>query len=320
VGGRSLIEATVERALSLVPVQGIRIVAGVHLRRGIQDLLPDLPNDCVLVEPEAKGTAPALAWAAWTLAQEDPGAVMVSLHSDHLVEPASALDEALREAARIAVLEDVLVCVGAEPDRAETGYGYILPGARVEAAGAFDASRAKAFVEKPDRETAERYVAQGYLWNTGIFVWSVRRFLQEIREVAPEIGQHLPLLRTNGPGAFFASCPAGTVDVRVMERSQRVVTLRATFEWDDIGSWEALSRALSPDSDQNVSVGQAHFFEGRRNVAYSESGTLVLFGVEDLITVQTPEVTLVMPRSMAPHLKRLLPQVPPQLRTPESES
>jgi mannose-1-phosphate guanylyltransferase len=304
-GDRPMISDTIDRARALVPDERIRILAGAHLAAPMREALTDFPEDGLWVEPRARGTAPVLAWAAWRLAKIDPEAVMVSLHSDHLIRPLEAFEETVNAAVTLARRDELLVCVGAVPDRVETGYGHIEPGAALPSAGKAKAYRVHAFHEKPDAETASRYVASGYLWNTGIFVWKASVLLAEVERYAPEVHDYLPLLEKSD-AAFFDAVPVSVIDRAVMERSSRVGTVGATFAWDDVGSWEALSRTRESDAYGNVIAGTGNAVDSRGNVVFAESGSVVLFGVDDLVVVRTGDVTLVLPRARAAELKTLL--------------
>lgn len=306
---RPLILDTVERARSLVPDDRIRILAGSHLVEPFRGALPDLPSTSYLVEPKARGTCPVLTWAAWELVRLDPEAVLVSLHSDHLIHPLDGFRETVLAAAHLARTENLLLTVGVEPDRVETGYGHIQPGAPLEAPGHAEAFRVAAFHEKPDAETARRYMSDGYLWNSGIFVWKASVFLEEVHRHAPEVAECLPALERDGAAAFFDATPVCVVDTAIMERTDRAATVKAAFSWDDVGSWEALSRTRARDEDGNVAEGPTEIMDGSGNVVYTESGRVVLFGVDDLVVVQAGGTTLVMPRERAADLKSLLAEL-----------
>jgi len=316
-GEDTLIADTVRRALGLVPEDRIRILTGNRLVGPFRDALGEVGPDAFLVEPEARGTGPVLVWAAWSIAREDPSAVLVSLHADHAIQPPEAFHALLRDAAAVAASEDVLLTVAIPPTRPETGFGYIRPGEAMGRAGTTEAFRVRSFVEKPDLETAERYVSSGYLWNSGIFVWRAHLFLQEVREVAPELGSLLPLLDEGKVEEFFRNSPVISVDEAVLERSSRVAFVRATFQWDDVGSWEALARTRPSDGRGNVLLGSAHAVEASGNIAMAEEGSVVLFGVDDLVVVRSGEIVLVADRRRSPDLKSLLNALPPHLRDPE---
>jgi mannose-1-phosphate guanylyltransferase len=304
-GDRPMICDTIDRARALVPDERIRILAGAHLAAPIREALSDFPDDGLWVEPKARGTAPVLAWAATRIAALDPSAVMVSLHSDHLIRPLDAFRMTVEAAVTLARRDDLLVCIGAVPDRIETGYGHIEPGDSLALPGDAKAHRVRAFHEKPDAETASRYVASGYLWNTGIFVWKASVLLEEIDTHAPELRAYLPLLG-RGDAPFFDAVPVSVVDRAVMERSTRVGVVGATFAWDDVGSWEALARTRRADAQGNVIVGTGRAVDSRGNIVFAESGTVVLFGTDDLVVVRTEDLTLVLPRDRAVDLKTLL--------------
>lgn len=279
--------------------------------------LGDVGESHFMAEPEAKGTGPVLTWAAWSLLQEDPEAVIASLHADHAINPWPAFQELVRRGGRLAWETRQLFTIAVPPSRPETGYGYIRPGSPVATPGDLEAFTVLAFVEKPDRENAEAYVASGYLWNSGIFLWRADVFLEEIRAVAPELAQHLPLLERGDVPGFFREVPSISVDEAVLERSRRVASLRATFRWDDVGAWESLSRTLPAGEGGNVSMGEAHFHESTRNIVMAEDGRVVLFGVENLVVVRSGDIVLVADRDRTPDLKSLLKALPPELRDPE---
>ena len=311
-----LIVDTVNRALGLVPEERIRILASDRLTEPILEVLPGLGREAFMVEPQARGTGPVLAWAAWEIAKIDPAAVIVSLHADHIIKPRAAFLQLLRDAAELARETGRLFTVSVLPSRPETGYGYIEPGEPLVTPAGVQAFAVGAFHEKPDIETAHRYIDEGHFWNSGIFVWTASAFLSEVRAVAPEIGDLLPLIDDESPEAFFAQVPNVTVDVAVLERSARVASVTATFDWDDMGSWEGLTRSREADPHGNVVVGSGHIVDSKRNVIYTEGGTVATFGVNDLVVVQCGDITLVSTKERAPDLKRLLEQLPSSVREP----
>ena len=311
---RPLIVDTFERARNVVSEERIRILTGQALAPSLRELLPEASERGLMIEPEARGTAPVLTWAAWEIATRDPEAVLISLHADHIIHPEESLVEVLHSAAALATREDLLFTVAVQPTRPETGYGYIEPGEAIEEAVGVRAFRVASFSEKPDPETADRYLSSGHLWNSGIFVWKAATFLEEVRAVAPEIANHLALLDENRVEEFFTRTPVMTVDVAVLERSRRVASVAATFEWDDVGSWEALTRSRKADRRGNFLIGSGHMVESSHNVVYSGRGTVVAYGIDDLLIVQAPEVTLVTRRDFAPKLKELVESLPGPLR------
>ncbi|MCA9736700.1 MAG: mannose-1-phosphate guanylyltransferase [Gemmatimonadetes bacterium] len=309
---RPLIVDTVERLDGLVPPERIRVLTGASLVEPIRHAT-GLPASSFLVEPAARGTCPVLAWAAWTIEREHPGAVLASIHADHVIDPPASFRALLADSAHVAAREGLLLTTAIVPTRPEPGYGYIEPGEVVGGHGTAEVRKVRRFVEKPDRETATGYVRDGYLWNSGIFVWSAATFLRELRATAPDVAAALEHLERDDVDAFFREVPVTTVDEAVLERSDRVGTVPATFAWDDVGAWEALGRTRQADADGNVSVGAVHAVEAHRNIVWSEDGRVVLFGVDDLVVVRTGDVTFVTTRTRSPDLKALLARLPSTL-------
>jgi mannose-1-phosphate guanylyltransferase len=317
-GDRPLIVETVQRIEGLVPAERVRILAGESLAAALLNALPGLSRDNLLVEPQARGTAPVLAWAAFEIARTDPDAVMISLHADHVIEPPARFLELLADVAAISKRENRLFTIGARPNRPETGYGYIEPGAPITREPAsFAVDR---FVEKPDRETAESYVRQGYLWNTGIFVWPATLLLEQMERHTPEVAQHLPLLREGRVAEFFGAVPQLTIDVGLLERSPQVAVAAATFEWDDVGAWDAVARTREADARGNVLVGSGHAVDCDDCIVWSEDGKTVVFGARDLVVVTSGGITMVLPRDRAADLKQLLKALPASVVSPDGEA
>ncbi|MDB4947391.1 MAG: hypothetical protein JWM27_40 [Gemmatimonadetes bacterium] len=315
---RPLVEDTVARILPLVPQERLRILTGAHLAGPILSALPGLGEGNLLLEPRAAGTAPVLAWAAAELERRDPDAVMVSLHADHVIEPPEAFRALIARAAELAVAHGRLFTIGAVPTRPETGYGYIRVGAALSGVDdgpgepGYEVAR---FVEKPDRATAEGYLAAGdHLWNTGLFVWRASDLLDQMERFTPELAPLIPLLREGGTDEFFRRAPTISVDHALLERSDRVGVVRATFAWDDVGAWDAVARTRPADEAGNVVLGDAHAVECTGSIVYADDGPVVAFGVDDLVIVRTHGITFVAHRDRTPDLKAMLARIPPHLR------
>lgn len=302
-GDRPLVADAVDRARRLVGPDRVRVLTGSHLVAPIREVCPELERDHFLVEPRARGTGPVLAWAAHLLREREPGAVMLSLHADHVIRPFESFRASALQAMEVARERRWLCCLGRPPDRPETGYGYLHLGEEV-AAHAFVVRR---FVEKPDADTAARYVEGGeHWWNTGIFSWRVDTFLDEIRDLSPEIGPHLHHLDAGDVTGFFDAVTPVSVDEGVLERSGRIGAVEARFEWDDVGTWPALARTRGTDDEGNTVVGTARLLDARENVVWSTDEPVTLFGVSGLVVVRSGGETLVTSREAAPRLKDLL--------------
>jgi mannose-1-phosphate guanylyltransferase len=272
-----------------------------------------------MVEPQAKGTGPALTWAAWSIAQQDPDALILSLPADHLITSLEAFQDLIRWGAGLALNTERLFTISVQPDRVETGFGYIAPGSPILEDEAHLAFEVGSFVEKPNRAAAEEHIEAGFLWNSGIFLWKASTFLSQVREVAPELAGCLDRLEAGDVDGFFRCAPVVSVDDAVLERSSRVASLKATFGWDDLGSWEALGRVREPDPSGNVFIGSVHSLDVSRTIAFADEGPLVLFGTEDLVVVRSGDVVFVADRRRSADLKDLLEQLPDRLRDPDHQ-
>ncbi|HET7790143.1 MAG TPA: sugar phosphate nucleotidyltransferase [Gemmatimonadales bacterium] len=301
-GDRPLLVQAVERLRGLVPPDRVLIITGPFLVDQVAARVPAVPRAQIFAEPQAASTAPALSWAAHWIARADPGAAMLSLHADWAVGDDAAFRAAAERAVALAEKQDILVTVGVKPSRNETGYGYIVPGARLGAG-----RRVRRFVEKPSPARAKQLRRQGALWNTGLFAWSAERYLEEARTHARELKAGWgPLASGDVPG-FFAAVKPVAVDVAVLERTRRLGVLAGTFRWDDIGSWDALLRIRKTDARGNVVVGNVTLSDDvRRSVIWSDSDHLAVIGVQDTVVVRANGHTLVMPTGKAEHLKAMV--------------
>jgi mannose-1-phosphate guanylyltransferase len=299
------------RLAPLVPPERTLVLTNAGLVEPIAALAPSLPRENLIAEPRPAGTAAALAWAAHEIARRGSrDDVMLSVHADWAIGDADAFRAALLAAAEVAESQHALVTVGVVPVRPDPGFGYIQPG---DAVGPV-ARRVARFVEKPDRARAETMMRDGYLWNSGIFVWRAGDFLDEITALTPEIAPHLAA-HPSDLGAFFAAITTGiSVDVGVMERSARVLVLPGDFGWDDVGTWAALRRVRRCDERGNALSGVVHALDATNNVVHADGNAVVLYGVSDLVVVSRNGLTLVTTTERAADLKQLIESLPTTLR------
>lgn len=313
-----LLQNTVDRLRPLVPAERVLILTNATLQQAVQTLLPDVPPANVIAEPAPAGTAAALAWAAREVARRaGPEAVMLCVHADWAVGDPEGFRQALGRAAHAAVTHASLVTVGVVPSRDDPGFGYIQPDGEVGAG----VRRVARFVEKPSRERAARMRVEGYLWNSGIFVWRAGDFLDEIHALCPEVSPALRAVEADADDAdairrFFADVTPVAVDIGVMERSRRVLVLPGDFGWDDVGTWGALGRVRRLDGGGNAASGPVHMLDARRNVVHAQGNAVVLYGVEDLVVVTGPGLTLVTTVDRSSDLKTLVESLPPELKQP----
>jgi len=305
-----LLADTVGRLAPLIRPEQTLIITNASLADSVRALLPSLPAENVIGEPRAAGTAPALAWAAATIAGRGaPSDTMLCVHADWAIGDAAEFRATLSRAADVAEREHALVTVGIVPARPDPGFGYIEPGDPVGGA-----RRVRRFAEKPNRERAAEMVASGYLWNSGIFVWRAGDFLDEVRAHTTEVAPQLPLAEAGEIATFFAQVKPISVDEGVLERSSRVMVIPGDFGWDDVGTWAALHRVRRRDAAGNATFGDVHSVASANNVVHAEGGSVVLYGVDDLVVVSLDGMTLVTTKERAAELKLLLDALPAEVR------
>lgn len=315
VDERPLLVATLERMAELIPAERTLLLTNASLVEPISAALPGVSRDNIIPEPRPAGTAAALAFAAAEIERRSgPETVMICVHADWAIADEPEFRATLTRAVRIAQREHGLVTVGIVPTRPDPGFGYIEPG---EAVPGSLARRVHRFIEKPTRERAAQLCATSCLWNSGIFVWRVGDFLDEIRARTPEVAPALTAV-TGGAGdidRFFAAVTPVSVDVGVLERSDRVYVVPGDFGWDDVGTWASLHRVRAADDDGNVVSGSVVVSESANNVVHAEGNAVVLFGVSDLVVVTRNGLTLVTTRERSVELKSLIESLPPMLQT-----
>ena len=310
IDSHPLLRNTVERLLPLADPSRILILTNASLVEPIHALVPEIPRANLIAEPRPAGTAAALAWAATEIARRDGAeALMLSVHADWAIGDPEEFRAALKRAARVAESTHALVTVGVVPSRPDPGFGYIRPGAALPTGG----MQVAQFVEKPSRDLAVEMVRDGFLWNSGIFVWRAGDFLDEVRANTPEVGPALDAAHGD-IDAFFSLVTSISVDVGVMERSGRVVVIPGDFGWDDVGTWAALARVRTRDEEGNAAIGPVHLLDASDNVVQAEGHQVVLYGVSDLVVVVRDGLTLVTTTEKAVDLKALLEALPRDVR------
>jgi mannose-1-phosphate guanylyltransferase len=308
---KPLLRETVDRLLPIVSPSNVLILTNASLVEAVTRALPDLPPENVIAEPKPAGTAAALTWAALEIARRDSdSATMMSVHADWAIGNEDEFRRVLGVAESVAVENEALVTVGVRPSRPDIGFGYIEPAAK-DASGGAPVAR---FVEKPTATRARELVAAGNLWNSGIFVWRVGDFLSEVKSLAPEIAVALEGEARSNREKFFSTVRSISVDNGVLERSKRVMVVAAEFGWDDIGTWPALRRSRTLDANGNSASGSVHLVDATNNVVHADSGTVVIYGVSDLVVVARDGLTLVTTAEKAADLKTLVDSLPKELR------
>ena len=321
--GGTLLARTYARAAALAGVPEVLTVTNrEYLFKTRDEYAPvrEAPPNAFLLEPFGRNTAPAIAMATRYVAQHHgEDAVMLVLAADHLIQnqEAFAADCALAESL---ALEGRLVTFGIPPDRPDTGFGYIEVGGQLAGRGAFHAAR---FVEKPPLERAREYVAAGtFLWNSGMFCFRVRDMLEQLRRLEPGLLEgaescwkasaaksQLDERLIEIDAGTFRSLPDISIDYAVMEKAPNVAVIRATFDWSDIGSWNAMHGAVRGDEQGNRVIGEAVLVDVRNTFVQSDGRLVAAVGVDNLVIVDTPDALLVADRDRSQDVKKVVEQL-----------
>jgi mannose-1-phosphate guanylyltransferase len=327
-GERSMIQQTMERLKPLAGLDKTVIITNEFLAQEIADQLPGLPADQIIQEPVARNTAPACGLAAFLIERDNPNAVLGVFPSDHVIGDEPRFLKALQRAIDVAVAGDNIVVLGIEPVRAETGYGYIETGDLTKDESALHVRR---FIEKPNQNRAEDFVAAGnYYWNSGMFLWSARTLADAVREHLPETA---PLLESIAAAhgtpqfeevfrALYPKCENISVDYAVLEpRSAKgehlshLYCLPAEFSWNDLGSWASLyeyqhDTRLRGDPDGNVADAGGHLaIEASDNYIFSPKKFVALVGVENLVVVDTEDALLIVRREHSQDVGKIVKEL-----------
>ncbi|MBN9060840.1 MAG: mannose-1-phosphate guanylyltransferase/mannose-6-phosphate isomerase [Rhizobiales bacterium 65-9] len=268
-------------------------------------------NARIVLEPDRRDSAAAVAVAALIGAQSGPDAKVAVMAADHLIENAAGFRDACARAAEAAG-DSLIMTLGLKPTFPATGYGYIRPGRPI---GNGDGAEVSAFVEKPDAEKAKRYIEEGYLWNSGNFVFSADAMLRELRAHAPAIlaaatkaldHAHCDLGFTRLDREHFITAPKTSIDFAVMEKTSHAGVLPVSFDWSDIGGWSAVWSALPHDEAGNATIGDVALLDARNCLVHSEDILTTVVGMENALVITTRDAVLVTTQDKADQVKTLV--------------
>ena len=320
VGDAPMLAQTVNRLNGLVPPSQIFVITNSEQRDAVLETCPDLMPAHVIGEPQGRDTAAAVGLAALLVEKTEPGAAFCLLPADHVIADGVGFRRVLAGSFETAEKNDFLVTIGIRPDFPSTGYGYLKRGDDINTDGELPVHAVERFVEKPNLETASRYLDEGgYFWNAGMFVWRPKTILSAIYKYAPELGAGLDQLSnewTNSESLQTAMQLAYpqlkkiSIDFAVMEKAENVVMLESDFDWDDVGEWPAIARHYPADENNNVFKGNGVALKAGSNLSFADPGhTITLLGVRDLIVVQSADATLVCHKDCAQEVKAMVQKV-----------
>lgn len=300
--GRSLIQLTVDRFNGICPPENVWVVTSEKYVGIVREQLPEIPASNILAEPCARNTAPCIAYACWKIKKKHPNANVVVTPSDALVMDTAEFRRVVEKALRFTDQGNAIVTLGIPPTRPETGYGYIA----AEDAITTDKEifTVDAFKEKPDKDTAEKYLSAGnYFWNAGIFVWNVRTITSVMRVYAPGIAQIFDRIfpdfytekEQESIDKLFPTCESISIDYAVMEKAQEIYVLPASFGWSDLGTWGALHGLLPRDKSGNATVGpDIRLYDSKNCIVHtSEEKRVVVQGLDGYIIAEKDGTLLI---------------------------
>jgi mannose-1-phosphate guanylyltransferase len=323
-GNKSLLEMTVERLEGIVPKANILILTNQQQESAVRKLLPKMPKENIIAEPEKRDTAPAIALAVGWVAARDPQATMMVLPADHLISDLVEFKRVMLGACQAAESSSALVTVGIKPTWACPSYGYVERGRRASFVGMESAPaiyEVARFREKPNPDLAEHFIAQGnFTWNAGMFFWTLPAIFSELSRHCPVLADFVAEVRKSSDFAAtvatqFAKLPKLSIDYALMEKASRVLNVEATFDWDDVGNWTSVGRYLDSDSSGNQHNCKLAQVDSANNIVFSQTAQQVaLLGVKDLIVVQAKDAILIARKSHAEAIKKLVDTLPSELK------
>lgn len=309
-GEKTLLQQTAERLLAHVPATNLYTVTHEDHKFEVKGQLGEVATDAianVLAEPCARNTLPAIAWAVNQIHHKDPNAIIGVFASDHAIDNQPAFLEAWKTA-ETAAEDNYLVLLGIKPHEPATGYGYIKP-SKVITDGDVPVFEVEKFVEKPALETAKQYVADGYLWNSGMFVFKASAFMQMFAHQQPEMAKQLSTMTAENFAETYANFTNISIDYGLAEKAEKVAVVPVDMAWSDLGSWESIYQKQDKDNDNNVMHGTVFAQDTTNSLLWSQTSLLATAGLDNVVVVQTADATLVCDRSRTEEIKSLVARV-----------
>ncbi|MFN5771436.1 MAG: mannose-1-phosphate guanylyltransferase [Pirellulaceae bacterium] len=317
---KSMLQETAERLVGLVTPEHLLVLTNEQLKESVVGQLPMVPAEHIIGEPFKRDTAPCIGLAAFLIAAADPEGTMLVMPSDHVIAPKEEFHRAIL--AGVAMLEsdpEQFVTFGIRPTYPAESFGYIQRGNAVAASDGIAAFQVDRFREKPNRETAEQFLAEGgFYWNSGIFLWKARTILRALQDFQPEMYRLLEQI-AEGIGSsgfqqgfrnYYEKVTGISIDFAVLEKYPKINVIEAPFQWDDVGSWQALARLLSVDSHGNAVQGPYLPIDSKNMIVRTEPDHLVVtIGMDSCIVVHTQDATLVAPKSEEERVREVVQQL-----------
>ncbi|MBP3244142.1 MAG: mannose-1-phosphate guanylyltransferase [Bacteroidaceae bacterium] len=312
--GRSLIQLTYDRFKDVCPSENVWVVTSEMYKDIVKEQLPDVPVSHILLEPCRRNTAPCIAYVSWRIKSEDADANIVVTPSDHVVMNVAEFQRVINTALDFTSSSDAIVTLGMKPNRPETGYGYIQADLSVPSLSNKEIFSVDSFREKPDLETAKKYVQKdNYFWNAGIFVWSAHTIVNAFRVYQPALAsifeKLIPYYNTPEEqtkiNELFPTCENISVDYAIMEKAEEIFVMPADFGWSDLGTWGSLHGQVEKDADSNVAIGNnIKLFECKNCIVHTtDERKVVVQGLDGYIVAEKDGQLLVCKLSEEQRIK-----------------
>ncbi|GAA3403007.1 mannose-1-phosphate guanylyltransferase [Paenibacillus hodogayensis] len=314
-GNKSMIQQTVERLERSIPVHQIIVVTNELYAELIHVQIPHLPINNIIIEPVGRNTAPCVGLASIIIEDRYPDSTMVVLPSDHVIKDEQEFTNILLAATKVSYRDGNLVTLGITPTYPETGYGYIESTKEVELVDNMPVYKVNRFVEKPDLPTAEQYFENGnFYWNSGIFIWKTATIRGYIQSLLPDVHDILETMKKDFHNrdqnevikSEFPRMPDQSIDYGIMEKVENIYVIPSILGWDDVGSWTALERINELDDHGNVIKGNVLNLDTKRCIIDGNEKLIATLGIEDMIIIDTEDVTLICSKDKAQEVKNII--------------
>ncbi|GGG63299.1 mannose-1-phosphate guanylyltransferase [Paenibacillus radicis (ex Gao et al. 2016)] len=317
-GSKSMIQQCIDRLELFIPIEQVFVITNELYAELIRAQVPTLPSNNIIIEPVGRNTAPCVGLASIIIEEQYPDSSMIVLPSDHIIKDEEEFINILQTAVEVSRQGKNLVTLGITPTHPETGYGYIESAGLSAQMNNLTINRVNKFVEKPNYEIATAYVEAGnYFWNSGIFVWRTSVLREYIQDLMPEMHDLLETMKIGFTQSDrnavirseFHKMPEQSIDYGIMEKASDIYVIPCTLGWDDVGSWTALERIDDLDENGNVIRGNTLNIDTKRCIIESNGKLIATLGVEDLIIVETDDVTLICKKEKAQEIKSLIKEL-----------
>lgn len=298
IDNETMIQMTVNRIRNIIPIERIFVCTGEMYIDLVKEQLPELPIKNIIVEPIGRNTTPCIALSALVINRYYKDSTMVVLPSDHLIKEEEEFRQIIISSNKFAENNhDAIITLGMNPTRAETGFGYIKCGAKIQEIDRHHIIKVERFVEKPNMEKAEEYLKEGsYLWNGGMFLWHVNNIINHIKKYSPytyEALCEIDNIKEENLQEYvnknYKKTEAISIDYSVLEKSKDIYVIPSDIGWDDVGSWKSIERVKKKDVNDNIHNENVEIIDSKSNLIINNEKKIVMIGIKDIMALETAE-------------------------------